>query len=123
MNTYTLEHKDQKEGIHYYRLSEISTAGDINPLSLKAINLQASSDVTIFPNPATEGNPITVLYKAKKEIKNSYIEFYSLIGTIVKRISLNSDHSIYKVDLPRGHYITRLIEDSESITVGKLTVL
>lgn len=122
LNNYAFEHSNQKGGVHYYRISEVSTEGETNPLSLKAINLQSPSDITIFPNPAAEGNPVTIFYSAKKETNNAYIEFYSSIGNVVKRLPLNNENSTYRVELPKGHYITRLIEDSESVTVGKLTV-
>lgn len=124
LNNYSFEDKNLKEGLHYYRVSEVShTEKKPNPLSLKSIRIQPSETTfTIFPNPANSGEPSKILYTPRKN-SSSYIEVYSLIGALVTRFRIDDHSSTHEINLPKGQYLIHLIEDNGQVGVKSLAVL
>lgn len=85
-------------------------------------DLDASTSVTIYPNPMTTSAKIRI--KSTKDLHGLYFEMYNILG-----VKVNSDYTISghviqlnRNDLPAGTYIYKLFTDNETVGLGKLVI-
>ena len=85
-----------------------------NPGGITDIDDIDISEITIFPNPATDILNIT----SSETI--SEIEIVNVMGQVVKRIEINRDNAVCDVeDLKAGVYIVRISTASATLSQRK----
>jgi exonuclease III len=113
-------------GFNYYD----SNMSDHRPVGLKfdinsntsATKIQlAKANLNIYPNPATNQFSITF----EKNIKNGFLEIFSVDGRCVKSLMLLNNQSLVDIninDLTNGIYYVKVSSESGEI-IGKLMVI
>jgi hypothetical protein len=109
-------------GIHIYRLSEIDQDGIKQELETKAIQLITKNDFTIFPNPTNSGSPTYVVFSPKKNL-TSHMEVVSAIGTVIEKRLLDNTVSAHELQLTKGQYFVRIVEDGVIIGTKSVVIL
>ncbi|MFT6150332.1 MAG: exonuclease III [Saprospiraceae bacterium] len=113
-------------GFNYYdsNMSDHRPVGlkfDINSNTSATKSQLAKANLNIYPNPATNQFSITF----EKNIKNGFLEIFSVDGRCVKSLILLNNQSLVDVninDLTNGIYYVKVSSESGEI-VGKLMVI
>jgi exonuclease III len=113
-------------GFNYYdsNMSDHRPVGlkfDINSNTSATKSQLAKANLNIYPNPATNQFSITF----EKNIKNGFLEIFSVDGRCVKSLMLLNNQSLVDVninDLTNGIYYVKVSSESGEI-VGKLMVI
>lgn len=113
-------------GFNYYdsNMSDHRPVGlkfDINSNTSATKSQLAKANLNIYPNPATNQFSITF----EKNIKNGFLEIFSVDGRCVKSLMLLNNQSLVDVninDLTNGIYYVKVSSESGEI-IGKLMVI
>ncbi|MFT5834049.1 MAG: exonuclease III [Cognaticolwellia sp.] len=113
-------------GFNYYdsNMSDHRPVGlkfDINSNTSATKSQLAKANLNIYPNPATNQFSITF----EKNIKNGFLEIFSVDGRCVKSLMLLNNQSLVDVninDLTNGIYYVKVSSESGEM-VGKLMVI
>lgn len=113
-------------GFNYYdsNMSDHRPVGlkfDINSNTSATNNQLAEANLNIYPNPATNQFSITF----EKNIKNGFLEIFSVDGRCVKSLMLLNNESLVDVninDLTNGIYYVKVSSESGEM-IGKLMVI
>lgn len=113
-------------GFNYYdsNMSDHRPVGlkfDINSNTSATKSQLAKANLNIYPNPATNQFSITF----EKNIKNGFLEIFSVDGRCVKSLMLLNNQSLVDIninDLTNGIYYVKVSSESGEI-IGKLMVI
>ena len=121
--SYNWIHTTPENGINYYRLKIIGTAGNIKYSNIQKVNFGLNSIVTIYPTPAKD--VININLTGGILNKPAIISIYSFDGKALsqKKINSLSQRETFDVSpLTDGQYILKIHTDSEEI-VRKINII
>ena len=78
-----------------------------------------NNDVMVFPNPVVSTSLVRVKSNSNEPLK---IEIYSYSGALVKEDYFSGDYPIGSVQLTKGLYVYRIIQNNEVIKLDKIIV-
>ena len=118
--SYSFNDKNENTGATYYRLKNVDLDGKFTYSAIRTVKgIGATSDVTIFPNPARSDSKISVVGATA----NSSIQLLDFSGKVLKNINSNAFNSLDLSGVKNGVYLIRIVEKSTSIVIiKKLTV-
>ena len=90
-----------------------------NPTSLA--ESEVSSSWKVFPNPS-DGKLIFELKNEGSPIPKGIIEIYNPLGEIVCKSFIRSSSSEFELDLPRGVFYYRVMDEKQLFSAGKLVI-
>ena len=123
-NDYSFLDKAAKNGLNYYRLRQVDFNGEFEFSKVLAIDTKmgAANSVTLYPNPATDGN-FNVRMTPTKEATN--IQIMDISGKVLMNKSVNnvSELSINgkALGMKAGMYLIS-VKTGNNVTVEKLIV-
>jgi photosystem II stability/assembly factor-like uncharacterized protein len=92
---------------------------DINIISTIGIEEMTSKSISVYPNPAKG----TVHFNLPNLKENTFVDFYSPLGSVVKTFSLKSEVSIIDLtEMASGMYFYQVRTNDKSLVNGKLVV-
>ncbi len=114
--TYNFFHNAPIDGVNYYRLRQLDTDGQDDFSEVIAVTFTKSSDIFIYPNPASDLIYISGFDKAE----NTQLTITNINGMMLLNTKLQSN-SIDISALPAGIYIMR-IKSVDSILTSPLVI-
>ena len=78
-----------------------------------------AATVRIYPNPS---NGFITIHAERQILQPMQMEFYNLLGQMVKEASIENGETLFTGDLPEGAYMYRLLENGQQLGSGKLVV-
>lgn len=121
--SYNWIHTTPENGINYYRLKIIGTAGNIKYSNIQKVNFGLNSIATIYPNPAKD--VININLTGGILNKPATISIYSFDGKALSQKKINSLSQRETFDISPlidGQYILKIHTDSEEI-VRKINII
>jgi hypothetical protein len=107
---YTAVDKTPFTGINYYRIEQMDLDGTQSYSVVKAVVFGAKSNITLFPNPATE-----TLHIAGLNGKNTIVVINAL-GQMVKTVETENSTEVLNVEtIPNGMYQLRILQNETII--------
>ena len=118
--SYSFADKNDNTGTTFYRLKNVDLNGRFTYSAIKTVKgIGATSDVTIFPNPARADSKISIIGAAA----NSSLQLFDFSGKVLKTINGNSINSLDLSGVKNGTYLIRIVEKSTNeVIIKKLTV-
>ena len=101
-------------GVTYYRLKQVDFDGAQTYTTIQAVYFESSSDIYVFPNPATDELNIVLSSEEPYEIK-----VYSNLGVEVQHLNTTKNSNTYTIRLngiSSGSYILELRSATKQLT-------
>jgi len=105
-NTRTISHYEWIDplplpGLSYYRLTQTDFDGTLNNLGVKAVRMELTSDIRVFPNPAGNEN-LTILLDLER-VFSGHLEMMDANGQILESRILELESGRNKLEQPVGN--------------------
>jgi hypothetical protein len=118
--SYTFMDENPKDGINYYRLSQVDNDGKTTIFGVRSTNFDGKRSVlTITPNPSPSGSEVQfkTQYFGKK---SGTLVVSDVAGKVVFNASVTN--STVSKNLPMGMYIVQFLDGQTLLSVQKLVV-
>lgn len=113
-NYYRFTDNNISSGMHYYRIQQIDLDGQFSFSDVKMVNVKTSSDLLVYPNPATENITISTSSSHNFKLVDGY-------GQVIGIIQNNSKYLGYDTSpLKSGLYYIVSLDNTEKISFIKL---